>query len=722
MVSVRRAACIALLALAVLAAPGEALADSPTFNSIFFRPATGKNTYLKLYDTQTLEQLQFDAGMYFDYAYDPLDLRIGTQPKQKVITNQLIMDVVAAIGAFDFVQFGVDMPIVMVNQLQDPYTAGAARQSHFDLGDIKFESKIRVLDPCRLRFGFGFVPFLTLPTGKSAHFVGEPGFRGGLIVALDGRFHPKFGMTMNLGYEGGKKTTASNVELQHKFILGLGVEGNFGYGVDVFGEINSEGDLSNLYGDVDRNPTEVMVGAKWDIKQTGVSVHAGFGTCLVCGVKGARVRSVVGAKYRLMTPKLRGKELSVGPMCSAAYAGFTRSQLYTLAQNCPADPENWQQGVHDDACPKYYELKELASLVLRCPSNPEQFNPQIHDQACPKVFDLSSLYSPEEVRNIVALGLAEMSLVCPDNAENFNAQIHDQACPKYYDLEQTRALARICPPPESFRTGVDDPSCPKYYTLRDAYGDIDWREVDRLSQLERQRYGGISQGEIRTLTPVYFDFNSTVLRPEAMQGIQEVIGTINATPWITTVRVGGHADAIGTPAANEKISMDRCRKVISYMRSHGVRGGVELIPVAYGAKDPVASNDTEMGRSLNRRVVFMITNARYQGPTATMRRAAVPSQPIYQPTYEPAPVPAAPSPVPAPAPVQPAPAPAPSPTPAPVQTPPAQPPSGQPIYQPVYQPYTERPAGGGIITAPSAPDEGRTGDVAPTEPPSRWQQ
>ncbi len=733
MISIRKALLAAVLVVAAIAPSRASFADSLTFNSIFFRPATGPNTYLMLYDTQTLRMLQFDAGLYFDYAYDPLNVRIGTQPTAKVINNMLVGDFVAAIGAMDFLEFGVDVPFVLLNSLLDPYTTGATRSNFMDMGDIRLEAKARVLDACRKHIGLAFVPFITFPTGKSAHFVGEPGFTGGLVVALDGRIHPRFGMTLNVGYQGGKKTTASNVSLQHKFLVGLGAEGNFDYGIDAFGEVNAEGDLSKLFGDVDNNPTEAMAGVRWNVKQTGVTLHAGFGTCLVCGVKGARFRSVIGAKYRLMTPKFKAKEMTRGPLCSSAYAGFTKSQLYNLAQNCPADPTEWKEGVHDDACPKYYELKELATLVLRCPAKAEDFDPRYHDQACPKVFDLSQLYSPEEVRNIVSLGLAEMSLVCPDDPANFNAQIHDQACPKYYDFEESRVLAKTCPPPENFKSGVDDAACPKYYELIDTYGEVDWGEVDRLAKVESQRYGGIRGGEIQTFTPVYFDFNSSVIRSDSISGIEEVVAFINATPWISTVNIGGHADAIGTSSANETISLRRSRAVIEYMRSHGLRSGVELQPVAYGSAEPAAANDTEEGRKLNRRVVFMITDARYGGHMPKVRR---PMEPVYQPVYEPVlepmyeevPLPSAPVPAPAapvditPTPVPAAPAPIPPPAKAPT------PPPAQPYYQPVYQPLSEPedvaqplPQSGAVINVPPAADEGMTGDLAPEVAPRRGQ-
>jgi len=219
--------------------------------------------------------------------------------------------------------------------------------------------------------------------------------------------------------------------------------------------------------------------------------------------------------------------------------------------------------------------------------------------------------------------------------------------------------------------------------------------------------------------------NNTITNgePSALLALNEAMRVINATPWISVVRVGGHADAVGTAMANEEISVRRCRAVISYMQSHGLRSGVELVPVAYGSHAPIASNDTEQGRMLNRRVVFMIRNVKYQSP-------------IYQPTFEPAQVP---TPVPVSSPV---PEPAPLPEPAPVPQPPQYqpepeytPPVSGPVYQPTFEPvpspapapqspqyHQPQTPSQPVITAPPAAPEGATGDVSPVEPIHRWEQ
>lgn len=69
----------------------------------------------------------------------------------------------------------------------------------------------------------------------------------------------------------------------------------------------------------------------------------------------------------------------------------------------------------------------------------------------------------------------------------------------------------------------------------------------------------------------------------------------------TTVMVSGHTDSIGSDSYNQKLSENRARSVADYFVNKKVVPA-RLDVAGYGEKYPVASNKTEQGRSLNRRV------------------------------------------------------------------------------------------------------------------------
>jgi len=73
----------------------------------------------------------------------------------------------------------------------------------------------------------------------------------------------------------------------------------------------------------------------------------------------------------------------------------------------------------------------------------------------------------------------------------------------------------------------------------------------------------------------------------------------------TLVEVAGHTDSTGSDASNQALSERRAASVSAYLVSRDIRPD-RLISVGAGESRPVASNDTEAGRQLNRRVEITI--------------------------------------------------------------------------------------------------------------------
>jgi OOP family OmpA-OmpF porin len=67
------------------------------------------------------------------------------------------------------------------------------------------------------------------------------------------------------------------------------------------------------------------------------------------------------------------------------------------------------------------------------------------------------------------------------------------------------------------------------------------------------------------------------------------------------VSVEGHTDSVGTDAYNMGLSDRRANAVRNDLIGRGVSAS-RLTAVGYGESQPVASNDTDEGRALNRRV------------------------------------------------------------------------------------------------------------------------
>ena len=140
-----------------------------------------------------------------------------------------------------------------------------------------------------------------------------------------------------------------------------------------------------------------------------------------------------------------------------------------------------------------------------------------------------------------------------------------------------------------------------------AGGSIGAYQDRQEAELRRQTAGtGIDvsrDGDVIKLNlpdGVTFDFAKYDLKPQFYPALNTVAATLKEYNQ-TIVEVSGHTDSIGSDAANQTLSERRANAVAGYLMGQGVqRERLEI--VGMGERYPVASNDTDSGRALNRRV------------------------------------------------------------------------------------------------------------------------
>jgi len=75
------------------------------------------------------------------------------------------------------------------------------------------------------------------------------------------------------------------------------------------------------------------------------------------------------------------------------------------------------------------------------------------------------------------------------------------------------------------------------------------------------------------------------------------------------IEIGGHTDAVGNDASNQVLSEQRAKSVTAYLVTNKV-DAARLESKGYGKTKPVASNETEAGRAMNRRTEFSILSVK----------------------------------------------------------------------------------------------------------------
>jgi outer membrane protein OmpA-like peptidoglycan-associated protein len=117
----------------------------------------------------------------------------------------------------------------------------------------------------------------------------------------------------------------------------------------------------------------------------------------------------------------------------------------------------------------------------------------------------------------------------------------------------------------------------------------------------------LDTGLFRT-TRVTFEFARAALLPSA-QEVLDVVGEVLVRSPRLVIFVDGHTDHVGSDATNDRLSAARAAAVRDYLLARYPQIGPERIEArGFGERRPLASNETETGRALNRRVEFVVQN------------------------------------------------------------------------------------------------------------------
>lgn len=114
----------------------------------------------------------------------------------------------------------------------------------------------------------------------------------------------------------------------------------------------------------------------------------------------------------------------------------------------------------------------------------------------------------------------------------------------------------------------------------------------------------IEVGESFRLNNIFFDFAKSNLRPESYQELDRLVKLLTESPNME-IELSGHTDNVGSDEFNLNLSQARAGAVTDYIISKGINPG-RITAKGYGESMPVATNETDEGRQLNRRVEFKI--------------------------------------------------------------------------------------------------------------------
>jgi OmpA-OmpF porin, OOP family len=213
--------------------------------------------------------------------------------------------------------------------------------------------------------------------------------------------------------------------------------------------------------------------------------------------------------------------------------------------------------VDENGCPIDTDGDGVPDQMDKCPDTPK--GAKVNELGCP---------------DSDGDGVFDNNDKCPDTPKG--APVDENGCPKDSDGDGVPDYLDKCPNTPA-GTQVDESGCAKADTV---------------------------VKEITLSGDTNFEFNKAMLLSSAYPELNKLAKSIKGNPnkrW----QVIGHTDAIGSDSYNMNLSRERAQAVVNYLISQGVNSSqLEVVPM--GESQPIATNDTQEGRAMNRRVEIKV--------------------------------------------------------------------------------------------------------------------
>ena len=488
-------------------------------------------------------------------------------------------------------------------------------------GDVRLSAMVALVRPPdhaapTQAVGVGVVPWVSLPTGDAAAFLGQPGVAGGAQLAAT----LEAGPLVATGLIGPRFAPASDL-LNLTGSDGLDLGASAGWVADPRTAVHLEGKLRSPFvaNAVPWRgvPAEVVATVRHR-RPSGVALLAGLGTSATPAIGSPAWRVVVGGGWGQVDE----------PYLDPDGDGV-------IDDKCPHEPETFNGWMDEDGCPD--RLADLHVSVRYKTTEYPEADLVVSNGTQQQRFD----FGPVRIlsRPPGEAWTAESSFTCMfGRAEATLSEGDNRIVVQLEPVLDAQVLFTIVddrdqPIDGSTLTWVAGPEgCAPGGLTYLAYGKADVmigegnHEIaatakgyeTRLVKLAAVSKGSqevkiqlaksrleLQKDQIRILEKVHFETNSHVIKPISYELLSEVAATIVAHPEFGRVEVAGHADERGSSTFNLALSDRRAAAVRDYLIKEGVNEDF-LVIRGYGEDKPLVDGSGEEAWSENRRVQFHI--------------------------------------------------------------------------------------------------------------------
>ncbi len=245
---------------------------------------------------------------------------------------------------------------------------------------------------------------------------------------------------------------------------------------------------------------------------------------------------------------------------------------------CPDTPKG--QPVDENGCPLDSDGDGVPDYKDECPNTPTGI--KVDEKGCPSDSDRD--------------GVPDYRDECPNTPNG--VRVDEKGCPLDSDGDGVPDYKDLCPnTPPGMK--VNEKGCPPD-TDHDGVPD----ERDQCPQTPKGTK--VDDRGCWIIRDTLFSFGKREVNPTYNHLLDEVVVVLEKNPDLT-IEIQGHTDNVGSNAYNNTLSQERAMAVKDYLTKKGI-SPKRLFPVGYGPLRPIATNETEAGRELNRRVELIPIN------------------------------------------------------------------------------------------------------------------
>lgn len=561
----------------------------------------------------------------FEYAESPLLRFVSdgeTVRRSPVLDDVWTLNLGVGVTAVRWLRIDATLPLHLASTSLDG-------PQGFALGDARFAALFSLLRPdpdTPAGFGLALRPWIDLPTGAEAAWLGQDGIAGGGVVAgsLDvGRLS----VAVDLGLEFKPEADLANVQNADQFLLGAAVGVQVAEPLAVLLESRTAVALAENLVPGAESPSELRLFGRY--------VHASGAHAVLGGAVGLD-DAVGAAAFRLFLGGGFGTRPAPEPPPDSDGDG-----LADPADGCPAEVETVNGWKDDDGCPD--QLARIDARAVVGDADAPDAQVEILDEsgalrsAAAGRTTLSAA-QPGSRWKLVAegrcqAGEVELSAVEGDNLVRIPMTTRRDAA---VDLQVVDARGAPIPGAvASWGEGIgacaeaSGPLADGRGTLPLGAGEHElfvtadgWTTWSALlsvdpgqtlpltARLERSRVQ-LTETQVVILDKVYFKTGKADIDPRSFPLLDDVAATIRRAR-LQKLEVAGHTDDVGSDSSNQALSQARAESVRSYLVQKGVPAE-RLAAVGYGETRPLAPGRSSTARASNRRVEFTIL----QGPAPT---------------------------------------------------------------------------------------------------------